>query len=199
MIRSSRFRLLLGISVLAGMGMLAFTVAGSLRAQDIDAKSTYGDKELKAGFEPDPFIVNVKAGGPILTDKGDVKQYVAKEPDFRLIYTAGNFPLFIRAKSKTDTTLLVNLPDGTWLANDDSPDDGLNPLIKINNPKVGSLGRNLGRHPRGRACHAGRDTADLRGLRKWRINRDRYLMRGEDTSCGGARRIPYVRHVTARK
>ena len=34
MIRSSRFRLLLGISVLAGMGMLAFTVAGSLRAQD---------------------------------------------------------------------------------------------------------------------------------------------------------------------
>ena len=81
----------------------------------------------------------MKAGGPILTDKGDgnVKQYVAKEPDFRLVYTAGNLPLFIRAKSQADTTLLVSLPDGTWLSNDDSPDDGVNPLIHIANPKSG--------------------------------------------------------------
>jgi hypothetical protein len=95
--------------------------------------------KLKSGFEPDPYLVKLKAGGPILTDKGDanVKQYVAKEPDFRLVYTAGNLPLFIRAKSQADTTLLVSLPDGTWLSNDDSPDDGVNPLIRIANPKSG--------------------------------------------------------------
>jgi hypothetical protein len=137
MIRSSRFRILLGISMLAGLGMLAFTVAGSLRAQDVDAKATYGEKQLKTDFLPDPYQVNVQAGGPILTDKGGVKQYVAKEPDFRLIYEAGTLPLFIRAKSAADTSLLVNTPDGTWLANDDSEDDGLNPLIKIANPKSG--------------------------------------------------------------
>jgi hypothetical protein len=137
MIRSSRFRVLCGISMLAGMGLLALTVAGSLQAQDTEGKASYGVKELKTDFLPDPYQVNVVAGGPILTDKGGVKQYVAKEPDFRLIFEAGKLPLFIRAKSDADTSLLVNTPDGTWLANDDSEDDGLNPAIKIANPKSG--------------------------------------------------------------
>ena len=31
----------------------------------------------------------------------------------------------------------MNLPDGKWLSNDDSPDDGVNPMIKIDNPTSG--------------------------------------------------------------
>ena len=38
--------------------------------------------------------------------------------------------------SKADTTLLVNLPNGQWIANDDGG-DGLNPLIRLPQPPSG--------------------------------------------------------------
>ena len=136
MLRSHRFRILLAMFVLAGFGMVAFTVSAPLRAQDPNLKATFGEKELKAGFTPDPFTVKIQAGGPLEVEKAGFKQYIAKEPDFRLVYEAGNFPLFIRAECATDTALLVNLPDGTWVADDDSGGN-LNPMIKINNPKSG--------------------------------------------------------------
>jgi hypothetical protein len=136
MLRSNRIRILLGVSVLLGMGVVAFTVAGSLRAQDVNAKATYGEKELKAGFTPDPYFVKLQAGGPIEVARGGFTQYVAKEPDFRLLYQAGNFPLYIRVDSASDTTLLINTPDEQWIVDDDSGGN-LNPLIKINNPKSG--------------------------------------------------------------
>ena len=75
-------------------------------------------------------------GGPIKTNLGGVTAYVAKAPDYRLEYKAGDFPLTFHVKSKGDTTLLINLPDGTWIADDDG--GGFpNPLIKIANPKSG--------------------------------------------------------------
>lgn len=63
--------------------------------------------------------------------------YITNAPDFRLNYTAGNLPLTIHVESAKDTTLLINLPDGTWVANDDGPNNGLNPLIKFNRPQSG--------------------------------------------------------------
>jgi hypothetical protein len=110
----------------------------TLRAdtQDPNAKATFGSVELKAGFQNDPYVKELVAGGPIQTKLGGVTAWVSKEPDFRLVYTAGNFPLTIYAESKSDTTLLINLPDGTWIADDDS--GGFpNPLIKIAKPKSG--------------------------------------------------------------
>lgn len=123
--------LALGVLVL---GLLT----GHGTSQDPNSKDTnYGQKDLKAGFEPDPFMVNVDAGGPIETNLGGVRAWVDKKPDFRLNYTAGNFPLTFYAQSGEDTTLLINLPDGTWVANDDGPGTGLDPLIKIAQPKSG--------------------------------------------------------------
>ena len=57
--------------------------------------------------------------------------------ELRLDYTAGTFPLTIYAQSDADTTLLINLPDGTWVANDDGPNTGLNPLLRFPNPQSG--------------------------------------------------------------
>ena len=48
----------------------------------------------------------------------------------------GAFTLTIYAESKADTTLLINLPDGTWIADDDSGGN-LNPLLKFANPQSG--------------------------------------------------------------
>jgi hypothetical protein len=110
----------------------------TLRAdtQDPEAKSTYGSVELKAGFPNDPYVKDVVAGGPIQTKLGGVTAWVSNNPDFKLTYTAGNFPLTFFAESKADTTLLINLPDGTWIADDDSGGN-LNPLIKLEKPKSG--------------------------------------------------------------
>jgi hypothetical protein len=116
---------------------LVFLGAGRAETQDPTLKPTFGTVALKAGFEPDPHVKPIVAGGPIESKHGGVTQWVAKAPDYRLNYTAGNFPLTFYVESAADTTLLINLPDGTWLANDDGPNTGLNPLIRIAQPKSG--------------------------------------------------------------
>jgi Caspase domain len=116
---------------------LVLLAAGQVQAQpDPNLKSTYGSVTLKAGFLPDPFSVYVVAGGELKTNLGGVNAHVAKAPDFSLNYTKGTFPLTFHVKSVGDTTLLINLPDGTWLADDDSG-GGFDPLIRIANPQSG--------------------------------------------------------------
>ena len=112
-------------------------------------KPTYGSVTLKAGFLPDPFKKDVQAGGELRTNLGGVNAYVATAPDFSLQYTKGKYPLTFNVKSAGDTTLLINLPDGTWIADDDSG-GGLDPLIRIANPPsgrydiyVGTYGKNI--------------------------------------------------------
>jgi len=135
---------------------LAFALAVVLcgasfaRAQpNPNLKPTYGSVTLKAGFLPDPYTKDLVAGGQLRTNLGGVNAYVAKAPDFSLHYTKGQYPLTFTAKSIGDTTLLINLPDGTWVANDDNG-GSLNPLIRVANPQsgrydiyVGTYGKNL--------------------------------------------------------
>jgi hypothetical protein len=104
--------------------------------QDPALKPTFGAVELKAGFTPDPYKKELVAGGEIETKKGGFTHWVAKAPDFQLNYKAGGFPLTIYAESPGDTTLLINLPDGTWVADDDSG-GMLNPKLKFEKPQSG--------------------------------------------------------------
>jgi hypothetical protein len=118
---------------------LVVLAGGRLGAQEQpnpNLRPTYGSVKLKAGFLPDPFTKDVQAGGRLRTSLGGVKAYVAKAPDFSLHYTAGKYPLTFTAKSVGDTTLLINLPDGSWVADDDSG-GGLDPLIRIDRPQSG--------------------------------------------------------------
>ena len=127
-----------GLLVLFGaLLVLPWTHAGRpAQAQDPTLKPTYGSATLNAGFANDPHVVKLDAGGEIRTNKGGFMHYVAKAPDFSLNYTAGKFALTIYAESKADTTLLINLPDGTWVADDDSGGN-LNPLLKFGKPQSG--------------------------------------------------------------
>jgi hypothetical protein len=71
-----------------------------------------------------------------------VNASIAKAPDFKLTYVAkANVPLTFYVQSTKDTTLLINLPNGKWIANDDGG-AGLNPLIKLNNPISGAPAEN---------------------------------------------------------
>jgi hypothetical protein len=117
--------------------VIAFCLCGQAAAQpDPRLNPTYGTAALKAGFQPDPLVKALQAGGELRTNLGGVQAFVAKAPDFRLDYTAGKYPLSFTVKSAGDTTLLINLPNGTWIADDDSGGD-LNPLIRIAQPPSG--------------------------------------------------------------
>lgn len=112
--------------------------AGRAASQDPSLEPTYGWVKLRSGFVSDPFAVEVDSGGKIKTNLGDVPTFVDKAPDFRVKYNAGTgqLPLTFRVKCKADTTLLINTPDGKWIANDDGDGD-LNPRITIRNPMSG--------------------------------------------------------------
>ena len=52
------------------------------------------------------------------------------QPDIDLNYSAGSYPLTISAESSTDTALLINLPDGTWVCDDDSGGNA-DPMVRM--------------------------------------------------------------------
>jgi hypothetical protein len=121
----------------AAVAIVAVVCVGFGQSQDPSLKPEFGAKELKAGFEPDPVVIDVKAGGDIKTKIGGFEHWVKKAPTYRLKYTAGQYVLSIYAESDADTTLLINLPDGKWIANDDAPNGGNNPLLVFNPPQSG--------------------------------------------------------------
>lgn len=123
---------------------------GTALAQDFTLPPSYGETALRAGFSPDPFTVDLQSGGPIrantLRDNrggnavrdGRCAGNIADAPDFSLNFTSGSgtLPLRIGAASGSDTTLVINGPDGSWYCDDDGG-EGLNPLIQFNNPASG--------------------------------------------------------------
>src|SRR5262245_35102116 len=111
--------------------------SGGTDTPDPKLNPSFGDVTLKADFEPDPFTKDLVAGGSIRTSLGGVNAWVSKKPDFRLNYQAGKYVLTIHVESNEDTTLLIKLPDGGWIANDDGPNNGRNPLIRFDPPKSG--------------------------------------------------------------
>jgi hypothetical protein len=114
----------------------AWLITSPALAQDLSLPPTFGSVNLEAGFLPDPFVKLLIAGGPVKTALAGVKAHIAEAPDFQLYYTAGIYPLTITVESAADTTLLVNLPDGTWIADDDGGGN-LNPLLHFKNPQSG--------------------------------------------------------------
>lgn len=131
--RNGMFKLALFATVFAVVAVLCGSAA---TAQDPNLPPTYGTVFLKAGFLPDPYTRDVVAGGPIVTTLGGVRAHVARAPDFRVNYTAGKYALTFFVNSAADTTLLINLPNGTWIADDDSGGN-LNPMIRLGNPASG--------------------------------------------------------------
>ncbi len=105
--------------------------------QDPSQIPDYATLNLKAGYEPDPAVVNVLAGGDIKSKTGGFEHFIVSRPSVRLNYTTGKWILTIYAQSEENTTLLVRLPDGTWIANDDGVGAGHNPVLKFLTPQSG--------------------------------------------------------------
>ena len=128
------------VSALAVAATLA--APGLAAAQNAGLTANYGEVRLSAGFTPDPHRVNLTAGGSIdaYTDTdlpaacvGDI----SNAPDYEVTYSAGSLPLVFRTRSSTDTTLIINGPDGRWYCDDDSWGDG-DAEVRFNRPSSGT-------------------------------------------------------------
>jgi hypothetical protein len=106
-------------------------IAGPAFAQEPGLQARYGTVTLSPGFEPDPFIKRVQAGGSINLAQRfqSCPGHVDQRPDVNLVW-AGGSRLFLSVRSSIDTTLLVNGANGRWYCNDDS--DGHNPRVVFN-------------------------------------------------------------------
>jgi hypothetical protein len=123
---------------IAGAAIYGLAAVGPAQAQDVSAYPTYGEVFLSAGFVPDPHREDVVAGGEIDasdTIGGACWGYIADAPDLTLDYEAGDYSLYISARSYEDTTLAVRNPDGVWECNDDY--DGFDPAVTFANPMSG--------------------------------------------------------------
>ena len=120
------------------LAVAAVLLALPAQAQNPGASPTYGDVRLSEGFMPDPHRTNLTAGGSIDVSIGNCSYgQVANAPDVDLYYTtSGGSDLFIYAVSGTDTTILVNTPNGSWVCNDDGYGDG-DPIVVIRNAPGG--------------------------------------------------------------
>lgn len=112
--------------------------AAGVHAQDVSAPPSYGDVRVAEGFVPDPVAKALTAGGSIEVAVEECGYgFVASAPDVDLYYdTSGGTALYVYVQSDDDTTLLVNLPDGSWVCDDDGF-QGRSPLVVIRDAPSG--------------------------------------------------------------
>mgnify|MGYP000899891616 CR=1 FL=1 len=119
---------------------LVLAPVATAQAQDWRGTPVYGEVRLENGFTPDPHTVNIQAGGN--RDASSVKAagcigQIGNNPDYVVRYRAGSLPLYIRAESSSDTSLVVRAPNGNWSCDDDSAGN-LNPQVAFNSPDSGT-------------------------------------------------------------
>jgi serine protease Do/protease YdgD len=136
--------------VALGLAILAVLVGPSL-AQNFNRAPSFGTVSLSANFAPDPYVVNVTAGGQVPAERlggSSCVGSIADAPDVRLNYRAGGgLPLYISATSRADVTLVINLPNGRWVCNDDFR--GTDPGVVFSSPQSGQYDIWIGHYDRG--------------------------------------------------
>ncbi|MBN4053420.1 FHA domain-containing protein [Haliea sp. AH-315-K21] len=112
-----KFLKLLPLSLTTG-----FLLCSPAFSQDVTLSPNYETINLDEGFLPDPQLFELIAGGDVDASNVDYScyGYVSEAPDYRLNYAAGSSGLGIYTNSESDTTLLINTPDGEWICDDDN-------------------------------------------------------------------------------
>ncbi len=126
------------LAAIAAVALIAAVPVGSVVAQNMNLRATYGEIALNSGFTPDPYVVQLDAGGNLNAAAigSPCTGMIADAPDFQLTYRAGSLPLVFRTRSGADTTLVVNAADGRWYCDDDTA-GGLNAQVYFSNPSSG--------------------------------------------------------------
>lgn len=131
---------------------------------DWSLPANFGSADLRAGFAPDPYRVDIVAGGTHRASeaRSGCAGWVSAAPDFELRYSAGSsLPLILSASSGSDTTILVNDPNGNWHCNDDGGNSGLNPALTFHNPASGTYDVWIGSYRQGENPRASLSISEL--------------------------------------
>lgn len=122
------FALLMALPVSAGDGL---NPAGDPR---------YGSHALRPGFAPAPAQHDALSGGDInvksLNLGDNCLGYAARDPDYLIALTGDFRRITFLVASEADSTLIINLPNGSWACNDDT--NGLNPALVFHNAAAGA-------------------------------------------------------------
>ncbi len=95
---------------------------------DLSLPALFETVSLSAGFLPDPYVIELEAGGPLDADEsgaggGDDWSWCAgnitQAPSVELDWDGNGDALSFFVSSDRDTTLAINLPDGSWVCDDD--------------------------------------------------------------------------------
>jgi hypothetical protein len=128
--------------ILAVLSVVATVAAAPAIACPNPAGQPYfGSIQLYAGFQPDPYVRNITAGGPNNLNGCGAPGwagYVTSRPDFDLYWNGNSSQVTIAIESFADAILLVRSPDGLFTYNDDYI--GTNPAITFYNPTPGYYG-----------------------------------------------------------
>jgi hypothetical protein len=128
------------MAFVAGLAGLCAVGAGAeiALAQNVSANPISSTLNLRSGFTPDPRTVQVVAGGD--RDASELGPnctgFISDSPDVRLNYTAGSIPLTFKTETGADSALVINLPDGSWVCDDDS-NGNLDAKIRLPKPRSG--------------------------------------------------------------
>ena len=117
-------------------------ISSQLFAQNVAGTPLYGEIRIRGNVYPNPYVVEVEAGGA--TDAADLVTncvgYITRsQPDINIFLENAGDQFGIFVNSGTDTTLMVNAPDGSWFCNDDATYlSNTNPGLFFSTPQSGS-------------------------------------------------------------
>ena len=90
---------------------------------------------IESGFQPDPFIYELRAGGPVEASDQGLNGYIPQTPSVIMELSPDKYPLTLILRSDSDTVMMIRTPGGRTLFNDDF--DNLNAGITLYEPEEG--------------------------------------------------------------
>lgn len=128
------------VHAVSAVATVAFLLASSAAAQDINAAPSDAALTLAQGFDPDPRVVQVEAGGALDASalSSACAGSIASAPNVRVDYTGSGAPLIVSAASSSDVSLFVVAPNGAWYCDDDGGEEGSNPALHFGRPEAGA-------------------------------------------------------------
>ena len=105
----------------------------------LTASANYGEANLSAGFNPDPYSVGMTTGGSVTASYlgASCSGFATISPDLRVNFGGGSLLRIYFIASNGDTTIIINDPFGNVYCVDDSFGT-VNPTIDFNSPTGGS-------------------------------------------------------------
>lgn len=132
-------------------------VAPAAAQTPVRPPATGGTTQLTGDFAGDPRQIPISANGSrdASTLGRGCTGLIGNVADVRIDFTRnGNLPLIFSVASSADVTLVIQNPQGQWVCDDDSGQNGGNPAIRFTTAGSGEYDVYIGRKTGGAAVSA---------------------------------------------